>query len=72
MDDRDIYNEVKDINSNLAEIKSSIAEIKVDLKHHIKRSDKHETWLMTLIISLSIAAGAGILKLAPFLSKLIL
>ena len=52
-------------------VEKDIAEIKVDLRHHIKRSDKHEGYIMKIVLILSVSAGAGILKLLPFISKLI-
>ena len=56
----------------LSEIKEDIAEMKVDLRHHIKRSDKHENYIMKIVLILAVSAGAGILKLLPFIGKLML
>ena len=54
----------------LKEIQIDIAEIKVDLRHHIKRSDKNENYIHKIILIIAISAGAGIFKIAPFISKL--
>lgn len=59
------------LREDIAEIKQDIAEMKVDLRHHIKRSDKHEKWLMTMIVGASMTAGIGLKFAIPFLMKLL-
>jgi hypothetical protein len=66
------------VETSLLEIKEEqlktridIAQIKIDLAHHIKRSDKHERWLMVMIVGASVTAGIGIKHLLPFVMKLI-
>lgn len=61
---------MEEIKKTLSEIQVDIAEIKVDLRHHIKRSDKHENHIHKIILIIAISAGAGIFKLAPFISRL--
>lgn len=55
----------------LVKINTRLASIEVDLRHHIKRSDKHEKWLMTLIVLLAAGAGAGIVPLLPMVKALL-
>lgn len=45
---RDVSKKIDKIAEDIFEIKSDLAEMKVDLRHHIKRSDQHETLLMHL------------------------
>jgi len=61
----------------LNKIEVRLASIEVDLRHHIKRSDKHEELIQkqsklinTLIIGAAITAGAGLKTLAPIVMKL--
>lgn len=60
-----------EIKKDLSEIKADISIMKVDLRHHIKRSDKHETWLMTLIVLLAGSVGAGLVQVAPAIASLL-
>lgn len=55
----------------LVKINNKLAVMEVDLRHHIKRSDKHERWLMTLIVLLAAGAGAGIVPLLPMVKALL-
>lgn len=59
-----------ELKKDIQDMKQDIGEIKVDLRHHIKRSDKHEKWLMSLIILLSGSLGAGLLQIAPIIKGL--
>lgn len=61
----------------LNKIEVRLASIEVDLRHHIKRSDKHEELISkqsklinTLIIGAAVSAGAGLKAAFPFLMKL--
>ena len=62
MDDLKILHELQNIDKRLT-------SIEVDLRHHIKRSDKHEKWLMTMIIGASMTAGVGAKFLLPYVMK---
>lgn len=62
MDDREIYEVLNSIDKRLS-------LIEVDLRHHIKRSDKHEKWLMTMIVGASMTAGVGAKFLLPYVMK---
>ena len=55
----------------LHKIDKRLERIEVDLRHHIKRSDKHEKWLMSLIVLLSASAGAGVLQIMPMVKSLL-
>ena len=70
-----------DINEKVVEalnkIEVRLASIEVDLRHHIKRSDKHEELIgkqskliNTLIIGAALTAGAGLKAIAPVVMKL--
>ena len=61
----------KKIVDELIKINLRLQSIEVDLRHHIKRSDKHERWLMTLIVLLAAGAGAGIVPLLPMVKTLL-
>jgi len=60
---------MEEIKKAIVNIEKDISEMKVDLRHHIKRSDKHEKWLMTMIIGASMTAGLGARFLIPYLMK---
>jgi hypothetical protein len=62
-------NIMEEIKKAITNIEKDISEMKVDLRHHIKRSDKHEKWLMTMIIGASMTAGLGARFLIPYLMK---
>jgi len=64
MNDNEIYEVLHSIDKRLT-------SIEVDLRHHIKRSDKHEKWLMTMIVGASMTAGIGAKFLLPYVLKLI-
>ena len=64
MNDNEIYEVLHNIDKRLT-------SIEVDLRHHIKRSDKHEKWLMTMIVGASMTAGIGAKFLLPYLMKLL-
>jgi len=55
----------------LNKIDTRLTSIEVDLRHHIKRSDKHEKWLMTMIVGASMTAGVGAKFLLPYVMKLL-
>ena len=59
------------IQSQLTAINIKLAIMEVDLRHHIKRSDKHEKLLMGIIFSALMAGGASAKYLFPMLGKLI-
>jgi hypothetical protein len=67
----DIEEVVKELNETNKVIDLRLSKIEVDLRHHIKRSDKHERWMMTLIILLSGSVGAGIIQLVPLVKALL-
>ena len=49
----------------------TLGEIKVDLAHHIKRSDKHESLIQKLWFAVALLAGAGAGSAGPSLIKLL-
>ena len=59
-----------ELKAELVKINLRLKAIEIDLRHHIKRSDKHERWLMVLIVMLAGSAGAGIIQLVPILKGL--
>ncbi len=65
-------NDNKDLLGILNSIDRRLSIIEVDLRHHIKRSDKHERWLMVLLIGAAVSAGAGLKYALPFVSKFII
>lgn len=69
--DTAIVEELIKINKNLNQMDNKLAVMEVDLRHHIKRSDKHERWLMTLIVLLAGGAGAGLVPLLPMVKALL-
>ena len=64
----DALNDIKD---SVRDIKGDIREIKVDVSHHIKRSDKHEAYIMKIIMIMAISAGAGLIPLKTYIMKII-
>ena len=68
---KEIVEALDHIKDDLREIKGDINEMKVDVSHHIKRSDKHETYIMKIVVILALASGAGLLQLGPYIGKLI-
>lgn len=56
----------------LNKIEKRLSVIEVDLHHHIKRSDKHERWLMILLIGAAMSAGAGLKAALPLIMKFII
>jgi hypothetical protein len=62
---------LESIKEDMLNMKLDMGQVKVDLSHHIKRSDKHERILMTMIVAGSLAGGAGVKFLLPYLMKLI-
>ena len=54
----------------LTDIEIRISIIEVDLRHHIKRSDKHERLLMAIIFTSLMAGGASAKYLFPLLGKI--
>ena len=62
--------DVKEIKEGMSTMSKCLERIEVDLRHHIKRSDKHEGWMMKIIIVLAGGAGAGLLKIVPYLTAL--
>lgn len=70
-EDDKIIDELIKINKSLNQMDNKLAIMEVDLRHHIKRSDKHERWLMTLIVLLAAGAGAGIVPLLPMVKALL-
>jgi predicted ATPase len=60
-----------DIKGDILLTKMDIAQMKVDLAHHIKRSDKHEKWLMVMIVGAAMTAGAGLKYVLPLVMKII-
>ena len=65
MDDKD------EVVAELVKMNSKLERMEIDLRHHIKRSDKHEKWLMTLIVLLSAGAGAGLVPILPMVKALL-
>ena len=58
------------IQAELVKINIKLAVMEVDLRHHIKRSDKHEKLLMAIIFSALMAGGASAKYLFPMLGKI--
>ena len=54
---KDMKQDVKEIKEGMSTMSKCLERIEVDLRHHIKRSDKHEGWMMKIIIVL--AGGAA-------------
>lgn len=62
----------------LNKIEVRLASIEVDLRHHIKRSDKHEEqlgkqskWINILLMGAAMSAGAGLKAALPFIMKIL-
>lgn len=60
-----------EIKEDIRQIKTDQSIMKADVAHHIKRSDKHETWLMGIIVALAVGAGAGLPYILPIVMKLL-
>ena len=71
MSEQDILKKLDSINEKLTTIEVRLSVIEVDLRHHIKRSDKHERLLMGIIFAALAAGGASAKYLFPILGKLI-
>ena len=68
--DNDLRKILSDIQKDITQIKLTQIAMEVDLRHHIKRSDKHERLLMAIIFTSLMAGGASAKYLFPFLGKL--
>lgn len=68
---RIVQKSLMEIKEDMLHTKMDIAQMKVDLAHHIKRSDKHEKWLMVMIVGAAMTAGAGLKYVLPLVMKLI-
>jgi hypothetical protein len=66
----DLRKQLSDIQKDINEIKLIQTAMEVDLRHHIKRSDKHERLLMAIIFTSLMAGGASAKYLFPLLGKI--
>lgn len=55
----------------IQDIKLSQAGMEVDVRHHIKRTDKLETKVNYIWYLVLLGAGAGMIELAPFLKTIL-
>lgn len=62
----------EDLYPELVKIDKRLSNIEIDLRHHIKRSDKHERWLMVMIVGAAMTAGAGLKYVAPLVMKFLI
>lgn len=62
---------LNEIKEDIRQIKTDQSIMKADVAHHIKRSDKHENWLMVILLALAVGAGAGLPYILPIVMKIL-